>query len=86
MGILSNTYESELDVHILVEDVESMRKFHKQCGFIFDNKWSTEAILTRHLSDELAALTNQKILEQLKQVELETFMQMSIPASLFECR
>lgn len=81
MSILSNAYESELDIHVFIENAERVHNFHKQCEFIFDNKWSAEAMLIQHLSDELAVQVNERIIKQIHQ---EIFTQMSVPVSLFK--
>ena len=65
MSILSNTYESELDIHVFIENAERVHNFHKQCEFIFDNQWPTEAMLTQYLSDWLVDPVNDRIIKRM---------------------
>lgn len=81
MSILSGTYESELEVQVLIEHAERMYIFYGQCELAFDNKWSAEACITRHLSDQITADVNARIIEQIQQ---EMFNKMAISTSIFK--
>lgn len=65
MSILTETYEHDIDIGVIVWDSESTFSFIESCEPYWNKKWSAEAQITAHLADGIAKRINAKIMAKI---------------------